>query len=52
MQGHKKITPKLYEKPQTMEFIISEQENDIILKIIGDGGANDGKTVKLRLTKK
>jgi len=43
---------KLYAKPQVMEFEISKDGNDLILNVLVDGGASDGKTIKLRLTKK
>lgn len=44
--------PKLYRKPQIMEFEITKEGTDYILKVIADGGASDGKTTRLRLTKK
>jgi len=43
---------KLYEKPQIMEFEITKVGADYMLTVIADGGASDGKTTKLRLTKK
>jgi hypothetical protein len=41
-----------YEKPQIMEFEITKEGADYILTVISDGGASDGQTTKLRLTKK
>jgi hypothetical protein len=43
---------KLYDKPQIMEFKMTREGADYILIVIGDGGASDGKTTRLRLTKK
>jgi len=43
---------KLYPKPQIMEFDIIKEGADYILTVVTDGGASDGKTTRLRLTKK
>jgi len=43
---------KLYKKPQIMTFEIIKEDEDYILEIIADGGMSDGKTTKLRLSKK
>jgi hypothetical protein len=43
---------KLYDKPQIMEFKMTREGADYILIVIADGGASDGKTTRLRLTKK
>ena len=43
---------KLYKKPQILEFEITKRGEDYVLSVPVDGGASDGKTTKLRLTKK
>jgi len=43
---------KLHDKAQIMEFEIMREGTDYVLTVIADRGASDGKTTKLRLTKK
>jgi hypothetical protein len=43
---------KLYDKPQIAKFTVIKYEDEILLEIVKDGGANNSNTVNLRLTKK